>query len=355
MMRAPRVRSIAILLIALSAISHADAAPKKQKAKNHTHSPKAASIVVDMNTGEVLHFEDAHVKTHPASLTKLMTLYLAFDALKKHKLHLEQKLYASAQAVSMRPIKLGLKVGQPIKVHQAIDALIVKSANDAAVVLAEAIAGSEAQFAMKMTETAKKLGMSDSEFRNASGWHHDEQKTTAIDMAKLAMALKRDFPEYYSLFAKTQFAFNGKTLHGHNHVTKNYVGAEGMKTGFTCPSGYNLVTTASRGDKSLVAVVLGGASAAGRDKKMVGLLDKHFDKFGLAVGKKTTIVAAGDTKNKKIVKSSASKKSKKVAKPSGAQGNKKKAASKPKNLSQPAVKAAAKQISSKPKKMKALL
>lgn len=268
------LRSITFLLtILILAINPVWAAKKKRKSPAR---PKQTSIVVNMNDGSVEHFEDAHKKIYPASLTKLMTLYLTFDALKKGKLKMSQKLKTSKAASKMKPCKLGLGVGQRITVEKAVDALIVRSANDVAVVLAEAVAGDEKRFASLMTRKARKLGMSSTTFKNASGWHHKDQKTTAIDMAKLAIALKRDHPEYYSRFGKSKFVFNGNTIYSHNKVTKQYDGAEGMKTGYTSHAGYNLVTTASRDGKSLVAVVTGGPTSVKRNKKVMSLLDKGF-------------------------------------------------------------------------------
>ena len=263
-----------LLVVFILAMSSAHSANKKSKTPSR---PKQTSIVVNMDDGSVAHFEGANKKIYPASLTKLMTVYLTFDAVKKGKLKLAQKLKTSKAAAKMKPCKLGLGVGQRITVDEAIDALIVRSANDAAVVLAEAIAGDEKRFASLMTRKARKLGMSSTTFKNASGWHHKDQKSTAIDMAKLAIALKRDYPQYYNRFAKTKFVFNGQTVYGHNKVTKQYAGAEGMKTGYTSHAGYNLVTTASRDGTSLVAVVTGGPTSAKRNKKTMDLLDKGFD------------------------------------------------------------------------------
>lgn len=234
------------------------------------------SLILDYKTGKVLHSESPNAKIYPASLTKIMTLYLAFDALKRGKLSMEQKLTMSARAVNMPPCKLGLQVGEKITVREAVLAAIVKSANDAAVTLAEAISGSEGKFATLMTKKAHSLGMKNTIFKNASGWYEHGQHTTAIDLAKLAMAIRRDFPEYYGLFTSTQFAFRGRVMHGHNRVTKHYAGAEGMKTGFNNPSGANLITTASKNGKVLVGVVTGRRSGRARDIEMVSLLDKHF-------------------------------------------------------------------------------
>ena len=249
----------------------------KVKTKQATlASPVQTSLVIDSKTGKVLHEKNARVRIYPASLTKLMTLYLTFESLKSNKISMNRKLYVSKNAENMKPCKLGLKSGETITVREAILAVAIKSANDVATTLAENLSGSEAKFAKLMTIRAHQLGMKDTYFANPSGWHHELQKTTAVDLAKLSIALKRDFPEYYPIFSLNNFEYKGKIYNGHNKVAANYVGAEGLKTGFTIPAGYNLITAASRGNKSLVAVVTGGRSAASRDSDMIQLLDNHF-------------------------------------------------------------------------------
>ncbi len=247
-----------------------------KKSKNRIKSPIQTSLVVDGKSGKILHSRNARKKIYPASLTKVMTIYLIFEALESGKLKLDQKLYVSKYATRALPSKLHLKHKERISVKDAILALIVKSANDAARVVAENIAGSEKKFARLMTIRARQLGMKSTKFTNASGWHDPKQVSTAVDLAKLSIAIKRDFPQYYHLFNKTSFKFKGRTIHGHNKVTKNYPGAEGLKTGFHTPSGCNLITIATRGNKSLVGVVTGRKTSAIRDKKMVQLLDRHF-------------------------------------------------------------------------------
>jgi serine-type D-Ala-D-Ala carboxypeptidase (penicillin-binding protein 5/6) len=254
----------------------ADAAKKVRKSKGCSPAFSHTSLVVDGHTGKILHSEKAHLKVDPASITKLMTLYLVFEAVESGKLRLDQKLYVSKNAAKMKPSKLGLTAGEKISVYDVILAMIVKSANDATLTAAEAISGSEKNFTKLMTLRAHQLGMKDSIFKTASGYDHNKNLTTSMDIAKLAMALKRDYRKFYHLFSYTKFNFRGVEVHGHNRVTANYDGAEGLKTGFTCPAGFNLVTTASRGNKSLIGVVTGSTSAASRDQKMVSLLDKHF-------------------------------------------------------------------------------
>lgn len=261
-----------------------EAKPKRHKASHnpvtHTNSRTQArvqtSVIADIRTGEVLYSENANHSIYPASLTKMMTLYIAFDALKHRKISMHTMLPVSKHAQNMRPSKLGLVNGQKIAVGDAVMALIVKSANDAAAVVAEGLGGTESGFAHKMNLQAKSLGMHGTHFVNASGWHDSRQVTTAVDMAKLGLALRRDFPEYYPLFKKTSFTFRGKVINGHNRVTKQYAGAEGLKTGYTGPAGFNLVTTASKNGMSLIGVVTGGSTSQARDKKMMVLLDKYF-------------------------------------------------------------------------------
>ncbi|ADE29915.1 D-alanyl-D-alanine carboxypeptidase family protein [Rickettsia prowazekii] len=262
---------IFILIFCFAPISEA-----KKIVKNTNKHPIQTSLVIDAKNGKVLQAHNAQVRIYPASLTKLMTLYLIFEAIESRKLSLDKKLLVSAKASKMPHCKLGLRAGDHITVREAINGLIIKSANDVAVTVAEGMKGSEKAFAHLMNVRAKTLGMKNTFFKNASGLHDPFQQTTARDIAKLAIALKRDYPKYYPLFSKTHFVFRGNVVNGHNSVTKHYQGAEGMKTGFHTPAGYNLVTTASRNNKSLIAVITGGKSAASRDQKMMRLLDHHF-------------------------------------------------------------------------------
>ncbi len=250
----------------------------KHKRKKASYSPTKTSLIVDGKSGKILHSRNAKKKIYPASLTKVMTLYLMFESIESGKFSKHSKLKVSKYATKARPSKLFLKAGSTISANDSIHALIIKSANDVARVVAENIAGSEKKFARLMTIRANQLGMKGTNFTNASGWHDPKQVTTAVDMAKLAIAIKRDFPQYYHLFKKTEFKFKGKLIKGHNRVVANYPGAEGLKTGYHTPAGCNLITTATRGHKSLVGVVTGRKSSKIRDKKMVELLDKQFTK-----------------------------------------------------------------------------
>ncbi len=235
-----------------------------------------STILADTENGLILSSQNAGKLQYPASLTKVMTLYLTFNALENGLLDQEDLLPVSRHAAKQPPSKLHLKPGRTISVQDAIYALIIKSANDAAVVLAEALAPSEADFAKMMTQTAKKLGLKNTVFRNASGLHNPNQVTTAQDMAVLTIAMINHFPQYYKLFSKNEFRYNGKLYKSHNQVTKNYNGAEGLKTGYVAAVGYNIISTAKRDDKRLVTVVIGQRSTAVRDKQAINLLDKGF-------------------------------------------------------------------------------
>lgn len=238
-----------------------------------------AAIVMDSRTGEVLYARNADDRLYPASLTKIMTLYMTFDALQRGKLRLDQTLPVSARAAGQTPTKLGLKRGDRITVQDAMFGLITKSANDAATVLAESMAESEAAFARDMTEKARRLGMRRTSFRNASGLPNRHQKSTARDMAVLGAALIHDFPQFYHFLSLEEFDYKGKAFKNHNNLLKKYKGADGIKTGYIRASGFNLVASAKRGSNRLVGVVFGGRSAKSRDIHMAALLDKGFNRI----------------------------------------------------------------------------
>jgi D-alanyl-D-alanine carboxypeptidase len=235
-----------------------------------------AALVIDAETGEIIEASDATTPWYPASLTKMMTVYLAFEKLAAGQLTLDEKLKVSRHAAGQQPTKLGLDPDEIITVKQAILATIVRSANDAAVVLAERIGGTERYFAVLMSEKARALGMTQTQFWNASGLPHDKQTTTARDMALLGQALLHDFPEYYHFFDTRSISYNGRSLSTYNGILGSYAGADGIKTGFTCGSGYNLVASAVRDGRRLIGVVLGGKTRAGRNSEMVKLLDRAF-------------------------------------------------------------------------------
>ncbi len=248
-----------------------------------TAEARYSAIVIEAETGQILYARNADTKRYPASLTKMMTLYLAFDALDSGKLTLDQKLRVSKRAQGMPPSKLGLKAGQKIAVKDIILALVTESANDAAVVLAEALGGTEIEFAKKMTAKAKNLGMSRTTFRNASGLHNRHQRSTARDMAKLAAALLYDHAEHYHYFATQSFSFKGRKYRNHNSLLRNYDGTDGIKTGYINASGFNLVASAKRNGRRIIGVVFGGRSSRTRDSHMRTLLDRGFNQIKRAV------------------------------------------------------------------------
>jgi D-alanyl-D-alanine carboxypeptidase len=281
---------IFLLLLILLQADDAFAGRRKRYRNNvdFTKSQKYASLIVNASTGDVIHQINANKQLHPASLTKMMTLYLTFEAIDNGQLSLNQQLPVSIKAASMPRTNLSLRRGQTITVRDAILGLIIRSANDAAVVLAEAIAGSEAKFAKQMTDTARDLGMSKTVFKNASGLPNKEQVTSAYDMARLGIALRRDYPQFYPLFSKKSFQFRGTIVSSHNKVLDRYPWADGLKTGFTLDSGYNLVTSTVHKRGKLVGVVLGGSSAGARDSHMIKLLDRSYAMLGnVQVAQKT--------------------------------------------------------------------
>lgn len=233
-----------------------------------------SSIMLNADDGKVMYEQNADELRYPASLTKLMTLYITFHALESGKLKLTDKLKVSSVAASRSPSKLGVRAGSTITVKDAVMAVIVKSANDCATVLAEHFAKSEREFAVMMTQTAHKLGMKHTTFKNASGLPNSAQKSTARDMATLAMAVYHHFPQYYKWFSAQSFRYQGRTITGHNHLLSTFTGADGMKTGYTAASGYNIVTSAHRNNKRVIAVTMGHRYWGERDKKAALMMDK---------------------------------------------------------------------------------
>ena len=238
-----------------------------------------STLVADTKSGLILSSKNAQIQQYPASLTKVMTLYLTFSAIDKGILKMNDRLPVSLKAARQPRSKLYVRAGQTISVRDAIMALIIISANDVAVVLAEALAPSEAEFAEMMTKTAHSLGLKSTTFKNASGLHNPDQVTTAQDMAILAMAMIHHFPHHYKLFSKRTFSYKGRTYRSHNHVQKKYKGAEGLKTGYISAVGYNIISTAKRNNNRLVSVVIGQDTVALRDKQAMNLLDKGFSKI----------------------------------------------------------------------------
>lgn len=245
-----------------------------------TSNAKYASYVIDVETGTVLHQINADTRNYPASLTKMMTLYMVFEALDKGEISLNTPLKVSARAARQPSSKLGLRKGAKITFKQAIPAIVVKSANDVATAVGETLARSERDFALAMTAKAREIGMSSTTFRNASGLPHRGQLSTAKDMATLALHLLKDFPHHYHYFADDSFTYQGTTYRSHNALLDTYEGADGIKTGYIRASGFNLVTSVVRDGQRLIGVVFGGRTSRARDKHMAKLLDKSYAKLG---------------------------------------------------------------------------
>ena len=231
-----------------------------------------ASVAVDGRTGKIVYASNENEPRYPASLTKMMTMYLLFEAIDAGRISKSGLIPISAHAASQAPSKIGLKPGQTIDVDSAIRALAVKSANDIAVAVAEYVGGTEQQFAQQMTLKARSLGMTSTTFRNASGLHDPQQVTTAMDMARLGLSLRKNFPHHYGYFGLREFSLNGKQIKGHNKVLDMVAGANGIKTGYTRASGFNLVSSVERNGRLLVAVIMGEDSAKARDTRMAALL-----------------------------------------------------------------------------------
>ena len=238
---------------------------------------KFASYVLDVDNDRVLHARNADVARYPASLTKVMTLYMVFDALKSGELMLSDQIPVSVYASSQPPSKLGLKVGSTISVEDAINALVTKSANDVAVVIAERLGGSESRFAALMTAKARQLGLKHTRFKNASGLHNPRQVSTASDLAMLGEAIMFNHAEYYDYFATQEFAYAAKTYKNHNRLLGDVRGVDGIKTGYTRASGFNLLASAERDGQRVIAVMMGGSSSKSRNAHVTNLLEAAFE------------------------------------------------------------------------------
>lgn len=238
-----------------------------------------AALVVEADSGKVLYARNAQQQRYPASLTKMMTLYMVFDALKRGRLTLNHRLPVSSRAVAQPPSKLGLRKGETITVRQAILALVTRSANDVATVVAEGLGRTEANFARLMTRKARSLGMEHTTFRNASGLPNNQQVTTAWDMLRLAKALQRDFPQYYHYFSTKDFTFRGKRHRNHNRLLDSYEGTNGIKTGYIRASGFNLVASVNRAGRRVIGIVFGGKTGWARDAHMRDILDQGFERL----------------------------------------------------------------------------
>ncbi len=264
------VDSACIALIALAMVA---AGPVTASAK-----PKYSAIVIDRNTGKTLYSRNADAQRYPASLTKMMTLYIVFDLIESGRLSYKSQLRVTANAARQQPSKLGLKTNSKISLHNAIRALVTKSANDVAVTIAENLAGTEAKFARIMTWKARQIGMKKTVFKNASGLPNSRQVTTARDMAMLGDRLIADFPKHYSFFKQRYFAYKGRSYRNHNSLLHNFKGTDGIKTGYTRASGFNLVASVKRGGKHLIGVVMGGKTSRHRNANMRTMLAGAFKK-----------------------------------------------------------------------------
>ncbi len=277
-----------LLVVASITADTADAARKRKKAKRH-HRPavvqpyveKFAAIVVEANTGRVLYERMSNETRYPASLTKMMTLYLLFEQVQKGNMTLSTPMTTSSYASSQDPTKLGLDAGDKITVEDAIKALVVRSANDVAVVTAEHLGGTEWGFATRMTQKAREMGMARTTFVNASGLPDESQRSTASDLVILSRRLVTDFPQFYPYFRLQSFYWGGRSFEGHNNLMKFFDGADGLKTGYTRMSGFNLASSATRQGTRLIAVVMGGRSARDRDIQSAELLESEFTRLGL--------------------------------------------------------------------------
>lgn len=283
--------SLGALMALCLAITPAEARSKRKKGPSY--SPPYAAIVVDANTGKILFGQNENALRHPASITKVMTLYMLFEQMERGKIRPDSEIRVSANASRQPPTKIGLRPGSTITVDNAIKSLVTKSANDMAVAIAEHLAGSEEAFARQMTSKARSLGMSRTNFANASGLPDPEQVTTAHDLTILGRSLQERFPKQYAYFSLPGFQFGGATIRNHNKLLGRIEGVDGIKTGYTRASGYNLLTSAKRDGRRIVAVVLGGRSGGHRDNIMANLVEEHIDRG--ARGRSGTMIAENNS------------------------------------------------------------
>ncbi len=256
------------------------ATPAHAAKKRSQDNPRYASIVMDADTGAILHERHADKSLYPASLVKMMTLLMVFEAMDRGEMNLNTRIRISQHAASMQPSKIGLKAGSTIRVEDAILALVTKSANDMAAALGEAVGGTESNFASMMTRRAREIGMRNTTFRNASGLHHPSQVSTVRDMAILSRHIIYNQPRNFRFFSTKNFRYNGVNYHNHNRLMSTYAGMDGLKTGYTVPAGFNLAATAVRNDRRLIAVVFGGRTTQSRNAHVADLLDRGFKQIG---------------------------------------------------------------------------
>lgn len=274
-----KLKSFFIFLFLLGVAPLESQAAAFCSSKDNFNPQQYACVVVETHSGSlsVLHKENADQLRYPASLTKLMTLYLTFSALQNHKFRFDTYLTASRHAAAQPSMRIDLNPGDKISVKSLVNSVVVVSANDSAVVLAEKLGGTEKNFARLMTQKARQLGMTRTHFANASGLYNSTQVTTAMDIAKLMVAIKHDFPQYYHLLSLTHFSYKGVQYGSHTRLMKSYKWAKAAKTGFISQSGFNLVLNANKNNENLVAVIMGGSSAKSRDDFMRILLDSSFN------------------------------------------------------------------------------
>lgn len=298
-MRIARFLIILCCALALAAPDDSFAARKRKGGKRAwkapvnlgVNDPRYAALVMDANTGEILHERNGSARRYPASLTKMMTLYLLFDALEQKKIDLDDEMDVSASAAGQPETNIDLRPGDEVPVDLAIRAMVVRSANDVAVVIAETLGGNERKFAQMMNQKAALLGMKNTRFTNPNGLPDTEQVSTARDMAKLGIALKRDFPQYYPYFSTREFSWNGVTYYTHNRVMLRYSGVDGIKTGYISKSGFNVITSVERGGRPLIGVVMGGGTGRWRDDQMITLLNTGYTVLAQRGKKRGTIYA----------------------------------------------------------------
>ena len=296
-----------VLATVLSFLAVLPTAEARSRPQIGGYSPPTAQIVVDAKTGKVLFAENPDAQRHPASITKVMTLYLLFEQLDRGKLSLQSDLKVSAFAQRQAPSKLGVSAGDTISVEDAIKAIVTRSANDVAVVIAENIGGSESNFAQLMTRKARALGMSHTVYRNASGLPDPGQLTTARDLATLGRAIQSRFPQYYPYFAMRGFSYDGDYIGNHNKLLGRVEGVDGIKTGFTRTSGFNLLTSAKLDGRHIVAVVMGGRTGAQRDNQMVRLVENYLPRA--STGGSLPAIAEADRENAPLTTGSVAEKS----------------------------------------------
>ncbi len=307
----PAALAAAAILAAIASPAEARRHAHHHRAAHHRavsgYNPPYAAMVVDVKSGKTLHAVNEDALRHPASITKVMTLYMLFEQLERGRHELDSPLTISANAAAQAPSKLGLRPGSTIEVEDAIKAIVTKSANDVACAIGENIAGSEPKFAEMMTRKAQALGMSRTHYANASGLPDADQITTARDLTVLARAIQDRFPRYYKYFQTRSFAFRGRVIGNHNHLLGNVQGVDGIKTGYTRDSGFNLMTAAKYDDRQIVAIVLGGKSGASRDRIMADLVRANLPRAYAGTRQAPALIETAERGRPAVIADAASK------------------------------------------------